>query len=114
LLIRKLIPEQRLKRWERTVTGWRSLPTEFGGGKGLQDRHPLDWLAWDLGELVEAAEELDLSVDQCLSVEVNLPQRGDEVDAAEALQRLRWDRSFGFWSAPGNRLRLPVQSVNPA
>lgn len=110
----KLIPEQRLKRWERTVTGWRSLPTEFGGGKGLQDRHPFDWLAWDLEELVEAAEKLDLSVDQCLSVEVNLPLRGDEVDAAEALQRLRWDRSFGFWSAPGNRLRLPVQSVNPA
>lgn len=96
----ELDSNKRLKRWEKTAAGWRSLVTEYGEGQGTQTRHPRDWLAWNLDELVEEAQALDLSADQCLCVEVNLPGHGDDVKSADALKRLRWDRSFGFWTAP--------------
>jgi CRISPR-associated endonuclease/helicase Cas3 len=96
----ELDPDRQLKRWEKTAAGWRPLVTEYGEGHGTQARHPLDWLAWNLDELIEAAQALDLSADQCLCVEVNMPRRGDDAESADALKQLRWDRSFGFWMAP--------------
>ena len=95
----ELDPDHRLKRWEKTAAGWRPLVTDYGDGQCTQ-RHPLDWLAWSLDELIEAAQALDLSADQCLCVEVNMPRRGDDAESADALKQLRWDRSFGFWMAP--------------
>lgn len=95
----ELDPDHRLKRWEKTAAGWRPLVTDYGDGQCTQ-RHPLDWLAWSLDELIEAAQALDLSADQCLCVEVNMPRRDDDAESADALKQLRWDRSFGFWMAP--------------
>ncbi len=95
----ELDPDRQLKRWEKTAACWRPLVTDYGDGQCTQ-RHPLDWLAWSLDELIEAAQALDLSADQCLCVEVNMPRRGDDAESADALKQLRWDRSFGFWMAP--------------
>ncbi|MFM2056637.1 MAG: hypothetical protein RLY71_1022 [Pseudomonadota bacterium] len=89
--------DRRLWRWEHTDRGWCRQESNYGGAT---PRHAMDWLAWDLEQLIEACHDLDVPVELCLTVEIPWPSRGDDADRAAALQSIQWDRSFGFHRQP--------------